>query len=543
MSEMSRRWGARTAASVLVVTSTVTAAAVTPAAAATPFTFVDGVLTITTDQATIGCAQPILGGSRKVIVGSSTDIPCVDVIEVVIQGSDANSSIHFMDQRSEIALDPSTAPSLTSITTDLGGGNNSYTGSMDIADAVTSGPGADRVNLQGGDSFDLGAGDDILLTRTYWTPAVGDLGPGVDTLSVNTGNEQVLYPYPGGYRAGSADGTYFTAADGVERVQAMFPIRPWVDITPSLTNDLHYVPLDGELVTYFDTRGRPLEYSWHYFDEPGGRRGVRSLLTLPPFQTTVIDWHPEYNDLFVYNGRYNSLIPSLYQQFLGRDADDGGFDFWYDQLWDGLSHATMVESMLRLPEHATLTVSNEYQHILGRGADAGGLSYWASFLGAGGSPDNLRSLLYGSAEYHGNAGGTTNGFLDALYQDVLGRAPDPGGRDYWSNLIDSGRLNRTDMARVVLSMDEPIDVALTRLYNDLLDRGPSAGEVDFWRRAWRQIGEFGVIASIAGGGEYYEHVAPLDPAHPHYFTDDAQATAAAAEELVHAAAEPVASGG
>jgi hypothetical protein len=282
---------------------------------------------------------------------------------------------------------------------------------------------------------------------------------------------------------------------------------------------------------YFDTRGLELA-----LDESISGQVTFSL---PGFLPVVVGRNFENLPTYVYNGRDLWLIPALYQQFLGRDADEGGFGFWYDQLWDGLPNSGMVASLLRLPEHASLTVDHEYQHILDRNPDPQGRSYWASYLGAGGSPDALRSLLYGSPEYLTRAGGTTDGFHDALYKDVLGRAPDAGGRAYWRDLIDTGRLTRSAMAFVVLNLDEPIEVGITRLYADLLDRAPTGGELGFWRPAWRQIGEFGVIASIAGSDEYYEHVAPLDPAHPYYFTDASQATAAAYDDLVQAAAEPV----
>jgi hypothetical protein len=532
-------WGSRTAAFALVVTSTSlsTIVAPTPAAAVAVVTFVDGVATITGDFLDINCESGSLRIERG---GPPSDVPCNQIEHLVVQGSDLDS---YATMYEGVLI----FPLLVETTIDTGNGNNAVEVFGDRPITVTGGDGPDWLDVRNQLDVDaaLGGGDDRLQLsvdaqeplRTWDVLAdLGTQGPLGNEFSLGVQgfepNEYVSYPVPGG-----GDVIAMYDADWRFEVHGARPIHvrgsnqfAEFEFVPTRTADVDFrQAASGPTTTiYADTRGLDIEFS--------NSQGFGHL-ALPGFRPMV--FAPIQSDVFIYNGRYYSLIPALYQQFLGRDSDESGFDFWYDRLWDGLSHATMVDSMLRLPEHATLTVNNEYQHILGRPADAGGLTYWASFLGAGGSPDNLRSLLYGSAEYLGNAGGTTDGFLDALYQDVLGRAPDPDGRNYWSSFVNSGRLNRTDMARVVLSMDEPINVALTRLYNDLLDRDPAPAELTFWRPAWRQIGEFGVIASIAGGGEYYEHVAPLDPADPYYFTDDAQATAAADDDRVQAAAEPV----
>jgi acyl-CoA thioesterase-1 len=44
----------------------------------------------------------------------------------------------------------------------------------------------------------------------------------------------------------------------------------------------------------------------------------------------------------------------------------------------------------------------------------------SAFLGSGGTVNQLEAVLFGSPEYYRQAGGTAAGFLDALYQDVLG---------------------------------------------------------------------------------------------------------------------------
>ncbi|MEL6982002.1 MAG: DUF4214 domain-containing protein, partial [Actinomycetota bacterium] len=44
------------------------------------------------------------------------------------------------------------------------------------------------------------------------------------------------------------------------------------------------------------------------------------------------------------------------------------------------------------------------------------------------------------------SGGTNASFVDALYQDILGRQPDADGRSYWIDQLGSGRARPDDVA-------------------------------------------------------------------------------------------------
>jgi hypothetical protein len=57
----------------------------------------------------------------------------------------------------------------------------------------------------------------------------------------------------------------------------------------------------------------------------------------------------------------------------------------------------------------------------------------------------LGVYFYGSAEYYAR-GGTNQQFVIALYRDILGRTPDPGGQQYWTALLDNRRANLDDVA-------------------------------------------------------------------------------------------------
>src|SRR6185312_5932527 len=61
-----------------------------------------------------------------------------------------------------------------------------------------------------------------------------------------------------------------------------------------------------------------------------------------------------------------------------------------------------------------------YRLYLHRGADATSLDYFDNYLISGATPEQIAANLASSTEYfQGRGGGTANGFLDALYGDIV----------------------------------------------------------------------------------------------------------------------------
>ncbi|MCE3603485.1 DUF4214 domain-containing protein [Massilia sp. P8910] len=108
-----------------------------------------------------------------------------------------------------------------------------------------------------------------------------------------------------------------------------------------------------------------------------------------------------------------------------------------------------------------------YVGYFGRAADYNGMRSFQQQLGALHAPEDVRGL---AAAYSQNAGlhalvdsfaasaesaalypGATTTFINALYQNVFGRAPDPGGLAFWSHAIDSGSLSRANASLSIMA--------------------------------------------------------------------------------------------
>src|SRR5262249_47057571 len=142
------------------------------------------------------------------------------------------------------------------------------------------------------------------------------------------------------------------------------------------------------------------------------------------------------------------------QDLLGREVDPSGFVGWTGFLDRGVSRALVIQGIESSPEYRTRTVQGLYATLLGRAADPAGLNGSPVFLARGGTLDQLRAILLSSPEYYqARGGGTNDGFLAALYHDVLGRPPDIGGALAYGQALARG-LSRFQVASIVLGSHE-----------------------------------------------------------------------------------------
>lgn len=81
-----------------------------------------------------------------------------------------------------------------------------------------------------------------------------------------------------------------------------------------------------------------------------------------------------------------------------------------------------------------------YQAAFNRAPDAGGLGFWIYQADRGISMVDIAAAFISSGEFTNlyGANPTNAAFVTALYNNVLHRAPDPGGYNFWLNQLNSG---------------------------------------------------------------------------------------------------------
>lgn len=83
-----------------------------------------------------------------------------------------------------------------------------------------------------------------------------------------------------------------------------------------------------------------------------------------------------------------------------------------------------------------------YVAYYGRPADSGGLTFWTRFLDENRDFNNLMAEFGSSDEYTYHYGSLNNGeLIDALYQQMFNRLPDPEGREFYISRLESGEVS------------------------------------------------------------------------------------------------------
>lgn len=88
-----------------------------------------------------------------------------------------------------------------------------------------------------------------------------------------------------------------------------------------------------------------------------------------------------------------------------------------------------------------------YQAAFNRQPDLQGLGYWIEKLDDGMSLTRVANEFYRSNEFqtlYGSSPSTAT-FITTLYENVLHRAPDVGGYNYWNNKLSSGSFSRAEV--------------------------------------------------------------------------------------------------
>lgn len=112
-------------------------------------------------------------------------------------------------------------------------------------------------------------------------------------------------------------------------------------------------------------------------------------------------------------------------------------------------------------------------------------------------------------------GGLDNGqFVDLVYQNVLGRAPEPGGRAFWTGQLNSGSMTRGEVMRGFSESNEyrgliASEVYVTLIYMGMMRRAPDGGGFSHWV-SYLDGGNSGLalISEFLGSSEYRARVAP-----------------------------------
>jgi Subtilisin-like serine proteases len=190
---------------------------------------------------------------------------------------------------------------------------------------------------------------------------------------------------------------------------------------------------------------------------------INSLFTRVQTGASAVNTFIDSSEFQSKNTNNQEYIQILYRLAFGREADEGGLNYWVNQLNDGVTRLYALHGFVTSAEFdaqcndcgiirgdVTMTrifdcnpnlakfVTRLYRLCLSRELDADGGEYWASSLynhtitGA----DAVKGFVL-SQEFEGKSLSDSE-YVKILYRVAFGRESDPAGEAFWTSRLQSG---------------------------------------------------------------------------------------------------------
>jgi uncharacterized protein (TIGR03118 family) len=377
---------------------------------------------------------------------------------------------------------------------DLGGRVANYTATIDWGDGFGS---AGQVTAAGGGTFAV-IGSHIYTEETQGlavSVAIRDIG-GAQVTAASTANvddapldltpAKVQVP-PGGSASNLVLAT-FTDLGGAEPLSSYAATIDWGDSTTTTVGSLRPA---GAM---FQIAGS------HHYAAPG-TYNIQLLLRdeggSSATATATADVQPTANQLYV---------AAAYQDVVARPVDTPALISRAQQLDAGQDRSVLADFLDHSAEYfGNIIITPAYERYLGRAPDSGGLVFWIDQMQNHALTDErLGSGFIGSPEFYAHAGGTDKSWIDAMYEDLLGRPADAAGESYWLAQLSSGA-NRADVAYGFAASRERESQRITDDYMHYLGRQPDDQGINFWVDQFAAgMTNENVITGFVASDEYFQ---------------------------------------
>lgn len=210
----------------------------------------------------------------------------------------------------------------------------------------------------------------------------------------------------------------------------------------------------------------------------------------------------------------HALVAQQFTDILYRQSTNTDQAAWTNVMVAGFPGWVVPASIIGSWENqaTTLPVLRLYFAVFGRWADYGGLAGWATLMKQGVSLQTVADSFAASPEFKLRYGtNTTNKqFIDLLYQNVLGRGPDPVGEAGWISYLNNGMTR----GQVVLGFSESTEnvfrqsnnTNIGQAYEPMLHRQPDPGSYLAAVNIFNHGGLNAVVQMIFNSPEYASRV-------------------------------------
>jgi hypothetical protein len=195
------------------------------------------------------------------------------------------------------------------------------------------------------------------------------------------------------------------------------------------------------------------------------------------------------NDIF---GNARLFAMQQYRDFLGREGDAGGIAFHSGNLSNGSqTRAQVTESFFNSAEFqgSVAPITRLYLGTFRRIPDTAGLLFWIGEFRKATTTAKLQEIatvFATSPEFLATYGALDNtGFVNKMYDLILGRPADAGGLNFWVGQLNGGVGRGVLLSQFTESEEYKArtanDVYVIAIYVGMLRRAPDQGGFDFWK--------------------------------------------------------------
>ena len=198
------------------------------------------------------------------------------------------------------------------------------------------------------------------------------------------------------------------------------------------------------------------------------------------------------------------FVTNLYSDLLNRVPSAGEASFWINSLNSGLaSPVNVAVGFLNSNEFLNRETVEYYQNFLNRTPSAADANFWVNVRRQGVTSRQQAVQFLASPEFYGLQGSTPRAWISGLFNEVLARSPDTieinnlltfGLQDYF------GRLNA---AALVTFSAESNARAVDAAFDRILERDPDPFGLNFWTaRLNAGLDTTALLAVLAASSEY-----------------------------------------
>jgi hypothetical protein len=196
----------------------------------------------------------------------------------------------------------------------------------------------------------------------------------------------------------------------------------------------------------------------------------------------------------------HAFVRRLYSDLLGRGIDTGAQGY-IDALDAGsTTRGDVAKAVLESSEYAARYIDGMFKAFLGRGADQPALDGYVDAFHNGASMEDLAAEIISSEEYRAQHAGP-DGFIQGVYEDLLGRAPDEVGGPTYSERYASSDDARS-IAREILESQENKQLTGENVVKLMLHVRPTDGKNKHVQSVLNGAPVKDVIAEIADSPTY-----------------------------------------